>query len=132
MAEAVSVLSAAARARWPQLRGMRGGGHRPFFEADASPPPRYPDGGRAAAAGDAAAAAAEAAAGVERWRRVRGGRWRRFFSELAAARGRWPIGYGLEEKCDARCERSCVGPRRIDVRKLLNGRHPVVTRIFSA
>ena len=90
-----------------------------------------PDGGRAAAAGDAAAAAAEAAAGVERWRRVRG-RWRRFFSELAAARGRWPIGYGLEEKCDARCERSCVGPRRIDVRKLLNGRHQVVTRIFSA
>jgi len=51
---------------------------------------------------------------------------------VAAARGRWPIGYGLEEKCDARCERSCVGPRRIDVRKLLNGRHPVVTRIFSA
>ena len=126
------VVGSSARSVWPQLRGMRGGGHRPFFEADASPPPRYSGRRhRAAAAGDAAAAAAEAAAGVERWRRVRG-RWRRFFSELAAARGRWPIGYGLEEKCDARCERSCVGPRRIDVRKLLNGRHQVVTRIFSA
>jgi hypothetical protein len=125
-------LSAAARARWPQLRGMRGGGHRPFFEADASPPPRYPDGGRAAAAGDAAAAAAEAAAGVERWRR---GAREMAPVLLRAGGGAWKVAdrlHGLEEKCDARCERSCVGPRRIDVRKLLNGRHQVVTRIFSA
>ena len=121
-----SARSVAAAARHARRRPPPSSGQMP------APLRGTPDCGRAAAAGDAAAAAAEAAAGVERWRRVRGGRWRRFFSELAAARGRWPIGYGLEEKCDARCERSCVGPRRIDVRKLLNGRHPVVTRIFSA
>ena len=91
-----------------------------------------PDGGRAAAAGDAAAAAAEAAAGVERWRR---GAREMAPVLLRAGGGAWKVAdrlHGLEEKCDARCERSCVGPRRIDVRKLLNGRHQVVTRIFSA